>query len=629
MTLLLPLGLLGLLGIAVLILIYILKPNYQQKIVSSTHVWILSLKYKRKRIPINILRSLLLLICQILVITACAMILSWPVIRAEVAANVTEKIAVIDASAGMRASHDGVTRFQRAVSMTKDMADELLDGGGAVTVILAGEEAEYVAQRYTSAQKAALDEALDGLAEDSSGCTYGKADVAGAMTLAADVLAANPEAEVFFYTGTSYLDEGNVNVVSVAEEGEWNACILDAKVEMDENNYVFTAEVACYGQNLDVLVTLELTGVKAYGIVGDTMRMTFAARCEDDQSVFVEFNTANSIEGPIWSYNTARFSIDEPDGFPVDNTFYLYGGVKPDLRIQYASSRPNPFFSGIGMGYRDILRDKYTIDFDEVRKGSPALEGYDFYIFEHTMPETIPTDGVVMLVDPDRLPEELGVELDENITTGDFELAAGVTHPVTQLVDPASIRSTSYRRILSADDSYTPLLYCGGDPVLLVKNDMNEKIVILDIDVHFSYASITHEFTILMYNIFTYYFPTTFTDTVYNVGDTVSLNARGPVLSVSGGDGLEERAEVFPYDLKLDFPGTYTFSQELISGDPLVENIFVRIDPSESNIFREEERLQRLEKSDSAEDNDTDLLLYFAAALVALLFAEWLLQSFE
>ena len=38
MTFLTPLGLLGLLGIAVLILIYIIRPNYQQKLISTTFV---------------------------------------------------------------------------------------------------------------------------------------------------------------------------------------------------------------------------------------------------------------------------------------------------------------------------------------------------------------------------------------------------------------------------------------------------------------------------------------------------------------------------------------------------------------------------------------------------------------
>ena len=51
MNLLLPWGLLGLLSVAVLLLIYILRPNYQHKLVSSTFIWKLSLKYK-KNLPV-------------------------------------------------------------------------------------------------------------------------------------------------------------------------------------------------------------------------------------------------------------------------------------------------------------------------------------------------------------------------------------------------------------------------------------------------------------------------------------------------------------------------------------------------------------------------------------------------
>jgi hypothetical protein len=62
MNLLVPLGLLGLISIIALILIYILKPNYQQKIISSTYVWRLSLKYRKKRIPVSRLTNILIFI---------------------------------------------------------------------------------------------------------------------------------------------------------------------------------------------------------------------------------------------------------------------------------------------------------------------------------------------------------------------------------------------------------------------------------------------------------------------------------------------------------------------------------------------------------------------------------------
>lgn len=78
MSLLAPLGLLGLLAVAVLIFIYIIKPNYQQKIVSSTYIWKRSLKYRKKRVPVSRLRNILIFLCQMLVLASSRC--SWRVL---------------------------------------------------------------------------------------------------------------------------------------------------------------------------------------------------------------------------------------------------------------------------------------------------------------------------------------------------------------------------------------------------------------------------------------------------------------------------------------------------------------------------------------------------------------------
>ena len=96
MSLLAPLGLLGLLGIVALIIIYIIKPNYQNKFISSTYIWKLSLKYKRKKIPLNKLRNILLFLCQVAIIAAAAYILARPFIINETK-EAGDEIIIIDA----------------------------------------------------------------------------------------------------------------------------------------------------------------------------------------------------------------------------------------------------------------------------------------------------------------------------------------------------------------------------------------------------------------------------------------------------------------------------------------------------------------------------------------------------
>ena len=151
MTLLTPLGLLGLVGIIILIIIYIIKPNYQQKVISSTYVWKLSLKYRKKKIPVNKLRNFLIILCQVLILTAAALILAEPVQVIKQKAEHREVIAIIDSSASMRTATGGETRFERAVNLVSELTDDVMGNSGTVSVILANENPSFLAERCTSA----------------------------------------------------------------------------------------------------------------------------------------------------------------------------------------------------------------------------------------------------------------------------------------------------------------------------------------------------------------------------------------------------------------------------------------------------------------------------------------------
>ena len=65
MSLLYPLGLLGLLAIPVLIIIYIIKSKYTEQVIASTYLWELSEKFLKKRRRINRFAGIISLLLQI------------------------------------------------------------------------------------------------------------------------------------------------------------------------------------------------------------------------------------------------------------------------------------------------------------------------------------------------------------------------------------------------------------------------------------------------------------------------------------------------------------------------------------------------------------------------------------
>ncbi len=626
-----PLGLLGLIGIAVLILIYILKPNYQQKVVSSTYVWKLSLKYRRKKIPINRLRNILLFLCQVLIIIACALILAQPMLREEDTRIFNEKIVVLENSGNMQAASAGETRFERAVSQIRALTGSTLtEESGAITVIIADESPYFLVQRQRGSQGrqevyAALDTLLS---PETRSDVYGTADIDRAMALAENVLAENPESEVILYTATKYQYSGKVNVQNVAAEGEWNAAVIDGSAEInpDTGYYDFSVEVACFGRNTDLMVYLEI--YEANGVPGSMVKLQSPVRCENNETVAYTFNTADDSEF-IFSYDHIHFCLKEDDALPVDNDFYIYGGIRPKVRVQYASSAPNTYFNGFLMTLRDRWTQLWDIDFYEVpRNMAPETEGYDVYIFEHRMPEVLPTDGIVILSDPDRVPQGLDIELGAR-ERGQFSLVVGEQHAVTQNVKVENIALTEYTRIVYYDN-FIPLMYCGGDPALLVRDTPDSKIVILPYSVNYSNDVIDlYAFPMLMLNIFKYYLPAAFGSPVYEVDDVVQFQARGTELTVTDQNGERPQNEGEENTYRVKRPGTYTVVQKLLSQADLIENFYVKLSAYESNTVREAETFTMPYFEDTKGENDYDLLIYLASALVALLFLEWWLQMRE
>ena len=651
MTLLIPLGLLGLLSIIALIIIYIIKPNYQQKVISSTFVWKLSLKYRKKRLPVSKLRNILLIICQVLILVSCALILSRPSIIFKSTVSKNEVIAILDSSASMRTEIEQETRYERAVKGVKELAKNVFSEGGTVSIILAEKESSFLAEQVTETGKNALFDELDGLIYDLDdlACSYGSSDIEQALTLCNDVLDENPTTKIYLYTDTKYafVPEG-ISVVNVGSEEEWNAAILNANTELEDGYYSLVVDVACYGVDTTTDLHVDINGANAIDSNDTGISLSFVqpVNCSGDETITVIFRNGDrdaedyevesenvvyydiSSIDKFYSYKSIHIYFDEYDSFQLDNSYDIYGGQKEVLKVQYASSRPNKFFNAALAVIKQRYEKRWDVQITEVGKEKPALEGFDLYIFEHEMPEVMPTDGVVFLADLNSAPKGSNLRVDGffDLNKISVSLTHESDHPLLNKIVADDITVSQFNSLYTSDPSYEVLMGCEDYPVMMVKNDGSSKVFVMGFSVHFSNIAILSHFARLFINFFEYFFPATVNGNAFEVSESVILNALSSELYCSG---IKEPFTEFPNEMSFDVPGTYTFTQTTYFGKAIEENVYVKIPAIESNIKKEEDGLSSPYKNVTEFEKIDDLLLYFAIALVSLLFVEWLLQAKE
>ena len=378
MTLMNLLGLLSLISLIILLIIYILKPNYQQQFISSTYIWKLSLKYRKRKLPTSKLRNILLIICQVLLLITLTAIIVRPVnITKETVEN--ESIIIVDASASMRTSYESETRFNRALDLAKQKASDTFDKGGAVTVVISTNKPYFLVERGTINSRWDIDKKLDDLKSDVLSCSYGETNLSESIALCHDILIDNPNAGITIYTDTTvaYADD-TINIVNVCTEGEYNFAILDAYAEIVDNYYSFVVEVAGYGRDETIDVNLSVYGSNITDVNPDGTTYTFSTDVDltgndtkrivfinnypetpntDDNTIFYIISDAEKI----FSYESAHIDIDVVDCFNEDNIFDIYGGTKENIKVLYASNKANSFFNGILFVLRDALKDKYHL----------------------------------------------------------------------------------------------------------------------------------------------------------------------------------------------------------------------------------------------------------------------------
>ncbi len=660
---LLPLGFLGLAGIGVLAVIYILRPKYTRRVLPSTFMWIRSQKYRRKRMPIEPFRDWLIFLLQALAIAACAIIIASPRLVSEELINESnERVVVIDASASMRSKlvkTTGETRFKRAIDQTKLLVDEvLIRQGGSISVILAGKTPEFIVD---DADRHSYSDVIEIL--EQAECTYGSSDLEAAMLMAEDRVLHNPAAKVTVFSGTElgYMGDAVTFVNLSDSDKEWNIGICNCNASYEQNQYVFYLDVAAYGKvSMDAMLHVEIKGIDngdgAFDLDPLDVPVSFNVN-ENGEELVQHVNLivdptneeiGGSLENVVGSFEEVLVQFRGlNDSLPDDDTLMVYGGQRDRVAIEHyvVEDNRNIFFaSGIRSlvqrfeKTRDVMFTS-TID-EEYAKSS----GSDIYMYEHVVPEKIaemgqnglPNDGITVLLDPNEeamreIGPGLGLQFKEHKQLGTFtHLTYGPPHMLTNRVSVEELGISAYDLYEAAPDSgFVPVLYCGDDPVLFARNWHASKIVVMAFSINMSnFPTRPQDFLFLLCNMIDFYMPVTLSQYCFEIGEKATVNCKGSSLLVTNmrGETVSLLTE-FPNEVPLDEIGTYTFTTRFSLNKPdEVRKAYVRTPVIESSLFRIEDLNFRIMNSDYIKEMGKDIFFWFAVLAVVLLFVEYWVQ---
>ena len=213
MTFLYPLGLLGLIGVPIVIIIYILRSKFNELTVTSTYIWTLSEKFFKRKNPLSGITGLISLILQILTIILVSLAIARPIFT--IPDSASEYCFIVDASGSMNYKDGSKTRFDEAKDyVEKTIKDARL--GSTFTLVTVDSGVSVVYERL-SEKKLATD-----MLEDLE-CSDGTANMSGALSTAQKYFNENPSALVYFVTDKDYEKHDNIHIVNL---GLQNALLL-------------------------------------------------------------------------------------------------------------------------------------------------------------------------------------------------------------------------------------------------------------------------------------------------------------------------------------------------------------------------------------------------------------------
>lgn len=617
-----PLGLLGLIGVPILIIIYIIKSKYTEQTIASTYLWELSERFLKKRKRISMLTGIITLILQILAVVAASLLIAHPVFTIPNSAN--DYYFILDASASMNMVQDGTTRFKTA----QDRINSLIDGsrdGSKFSLAMAGNTSNIVFEQVSDKEQAKS--YVNGL---SAG--WNSAECSSAMVFVQEYFDANSSADVYLVTDKEYETNDNLTLINVSA-GESNYAFHSYGYENLGGIVTASGEVVSYKENAEL--TVELIFIQADGTAESVARVQVNAEAGEPSPFKVSYQGGG--------YIALQLKISNADALEEDNTVILYDEAVIQSRKVLLIDGDND-----SSYIRHALINAGLANVDDVttpKKYEEQLpQGYGMYVFNGYSPETLPRNCAVWLINAiDGKSNGSGISFrdkqeprdeDDYYTPNFTRDSSSQAKAFTKGLVKREIALKKYAKY-GVPRKFTTLMENNGDPLISVGlNDNNDRQVVFAFKIGDSNFGMSEDFLILTKNLMEYSFPQIIEETSYNCGETLSVNVVPGCQNISVTTPSDSHLTLDTIDaavceVSLTETGTYTITVSIANQEDTVLYVFARVPEEESRSQGGETIYLNGTKEYNYSDGFYDKLLIFFILIVLLLLADWGIYCYE
>lgn len=615
MKFLYPLGLLGLIAVPILILIYIIKNRYTEKIIASTYLWTLSERFLKRRIPVK-LAGLISLILQLLIAIFVSFAVAHPLITLHDSAEAY--CFVLDGSGSMNFEQDGTTRFDIAKEQIYAIIDDSANGSD-YTLIFVKDSAEFVFEEITDKKSA-----KQIIADLDVG--YGSVETADVIGAAQEFFDYNPSVSTYLLTDKDFEQSNNIQIINVAKVVD-NYAITNVTYELAGSQLRIMGTAVAYSSEKSLTINLYFDG-------SDDAYATLAVEATQEGKDFEFLSDRTNFE-----FFTVK--IAEQDELDLDNEVTVY-----DVAYQNVSNillvSDSPFFIRAALASAGVTKVDF-ITTDEFNDNA----GYGLYIFDSFMPSVLPDDGAVWFFNPQGTlagtnfsyqsevePRSVATYSTSTSTTV-RKLLNGVVNVVNDTVETRTFLLKSYVKC-GFSANFTPLITCDGNPILFVgSNTYGNREVVFSFDIHDSAPfALLGDLATIVSNLIDYSFPTVIEQTTFYCGDFVQINlpagCSGVRIETPNDNKAYPDSSTTICEYQLTEVGVYNIVLTMKDNSERVLNVFAALPEDERVPMPFENDFSIIgEAEHERSDGYFDLLIYLFIVIAVLAVADYGVYCYE